>query len=176
RRRHRAGRADGRALELERPAPVPSGTTDRDHALIPTACGMGGRAAERGTSGERARALRLGLLLALALVLGLGGSGCASGPPAREREPIFHVVAPGENLYRIGLRYGVSAAEIARANGIRDVTQLRVGQRLLIPGPPGTSLSRLTRRRPPSDTPLRFAWPVRGRLTSRFGLRGNRPH
>ena len=115
-------------------------------------------------------------MLPLTCIL-LGPTGCATRSTApEEREPIYHVVGPGENLYRIGLRYGVPAAEIARANGIRDVTQLRVGQRLLIPGPPGASLSSIGRRRPPSDAPLRFAWPVRGRLTSRFGLRGNRPH
>jgi murein DD-endopeptidase MepM/ murein hydrolase activator NlpD len=63
---------------------------------------------------------------------------------------------------------------IARANGIQDVTELRVGQRLFIPGVrggPGTG-----RRVARYDGPLRFAWPVKGRLTSRFGLRGNRPH
>ncbi|MEZ4330539.1 MAG: LysM peptidoglycan-binding domain-containing M23 family metallopeptidase [Myxococcota bacterium] len=119
----------------------------------------------------------LALALASALCAVLGPTGCATRSAAPEaRAPIYHVVGPGENLYRIGLRYGVPAAEIARANGIRDVTQLRIGQRLLIPGPPATSLSPLARRRPPSDAPLHFAWPVRGRLTSRFGLRGNRPH
>lgn len=139
---------------------------------------MGGRRSGQERRGEAcAQRTRVGLVLALALVIGLGTSGCATRSPSpRASEPIYHVVGPGENLYRIGLRYGVSAAEIARANGIHDVTQLRVGQRLLIPGPPGTALSPLARRRPPSDTPLRFAWPLRGRLTSRFGLRGNRPH
>lgn len=139
---------------------------------------MGGRRSGQERRGEAcAQRTRVGLVLALALVIGLGTSGCATRSPSpRASEPIYHVVGPGENLYRIGLRYGVSAAEIARANGIHDVTQLRIGQRLLIPGPPGTALSPLSRRRPPSDTPLRFAWPLRGRLTSRFGLRGNRPH
>ncbi len=88
------------------------------------------------------------------------------------------MIAPGENLYRIGLRYGVSVGEIAQANGIQDVTQLRVGQRLVIPGAGGGSPS-LDAARPSYSRyagPLRFHWPVKGRLTSRFGLRGNRPH
>ncbi|HLA44321.1 MAG TPA: LysM domain-containing protein, partial [Aggregatilineales bacterium] len=31
-----------------------------------------------------------------------------------------HVVQPGENLYRIALRYGVSVQAIAQANGIAN--------------------------------------------------------
>jgi murein DD-endopeptidase MepM/ murein hydrolase activator NlpD len=111
-----------------------------------------------------------GLLLAVGLAL----SGCASSPPPVDRGA-YHEVAAGENLYRIGLRYGVPAAVIARANGIDDVTQLRVGQRLFIPGvrgPGRDSEQRVARY----EGPLRFRWPVKGRLTSRFGLRGNRPH
>ena len=115
----------------------------------------------------------IGLLIALAWLTTLAG--CASRPPAEH--PTYHVVATGENLYRIGLRYGVSAAEIARANGIGDVTQLHVGQRLLIPGvrgsgSPGPAPAAIARY----DGPLRFRWPVKAPLTSRFGLRGNRPH
>jgi LysM repeat protein len=47
--------------------------------------------------------------------------------------PITHVVQPGENLFRIGLRYGLTAQQIASANHIADVTQIRAGQRLVIP-------------------------------------------
>jgi LysM repeat protein len=47
--------------------------------------------------------------------------------------PIVHVVQPGENLFRIGLRYGVTPQQIALANGLKDVTQIYVGQRLVIP-------------------------------------------
>lgn len=113
-------------------------------------------------------------VLALVAATALCVSGCASSH-APETRGAYHEVAPGENLYRIGLRYGVPAAVIARANGIEDVTQLRVGQRLFIPGVRGRSepAERSVAR---YDGPLRFAWPVRGRLTSRFGLRGNRPH
>jgi murein DD-endopeptidase MepM/ murein hydrolase activator NlpD len=108
-------------------------------------------------------------------------------------------VAPGENLYRIGIRYGVEAREIARANQIRDARSLRVGQRLFIPGAhrrrevgPGESnravakssadvraheqgrtMARQTAQQPSS---LRFGWPVRGRLSSRFGRRRGKPH
>ncbi len=114
------------------------------------------------------------LVFALVFTLIVALTGCASSPPPANRGA-YHEVAPGENLYRIGLRYGVPAAVIARANGTDDVTQLSVGQRLFIPGVRGQG--RESDQRVARDAgPLRFRWPVKGRLTSRFGLRGNRPH
>ncbi|HEY3249288.1 MAG TPA: LysM peptidoglycan-binding domain-containing protein [bacterium] len=46
-----------------------------------------------------------------------------------------HIVQPGDNLYRISLKYGVTVDGLMRANGLIDPRQLRVGQVLLIPGP-----------------------------------------
>jgi murein DD-endopeptidase MepM/ murein hydrolase activator NlpD len=45
----------------------------------------------------------------------------------------IHVVQRGENLFRIAMRYGTTVEAIAQANGIKDPTQISVGQRLLIP-------------------------------------------
>lgn len=47
---------------------------------------------------------------------------------------ITHTVQPGENLFRIALRYGVSVDVLAQANGISDVRVIYVGQVLIIPG------------------------------------------
>jgi LysM repeat protein len=44
-----------------------------------------------------------------------------------------HIVQPGENLFRISLRYGVSMAALAAANGISNPSLIYVGQRLVIP-------------------------------------------
>jgi LysM repeat protein len=44
-----------------------------------------------------------------------------------------HVVQPGENLFRIGLKYGVTAEAIAVANDISNVNLIYPGQRLHIP-------------------------------------------
>lgn len=46
---------------------------------------------------------------------------------------VYHTVKPGENLYRIALRYGVSQAAIRSANGLGS-NSIRVGQKLRIPG------------------------------------------
>lgn len=61
--------------------------------------------------------------------------------PAEESEleetaetPGTHTVAAGENLYRIGLLYGINWVDLAQANGITDPTSLYVGQVLILPG------------------------------------------
>jgi cell wall-associated NlpC family hydrolase len=45
---------------------------------------------------------------------------------------VLHTVSKGENLYRIGLRYGVSANAVAAANNLTD-DQIALGQTLRIP-------------------------------------------
>jgi len=44
-----------------------------------------------------------------------------------------HAVQPGENLFRIALRYGTTVEAIAQANGIANASQIYVGQQLTIP-------------------------------------------
>ena len=123
------------------------------------------------------------------LSAGCAGSG-SKGPG------VIHHVAAGENIYRISRRYGIDPKQLARVNGVRDVTKLRVGQRLFIPGvrrrmnsserdlasrPPRqerdrTEARKLARTAARAQSSLHFAWPVRGRLSSRFGMRKGRPH
>jgi len=45
----------------------------------------------------------------------------------------IHVVQPGENLFRIAIKYGTTVEAIAVANNIRNVHRIYVGQRLRIP-------------------------------------------
>lgn len=126
------------------------------------------------------------LLCALALAsLPACAPRSASSPSsvAHGRSGFYHVVRPGENLFRIGKAYDVSYEELARRNGIRDPRQLRVGQRIFVPG--------ATRQLPvevitpvesidngstgpvlPSADGTLFLWPVSGSLNSAFGPRG----
>ncbi|MGQ9467468.1 MAG: LysM peptidoglycan-binding domain-containing protein [Anaerolineae bacterium] len=48
---------------------------------------------------------------------------------------IYYVVGPGENLFRIGLKFGTTAQAIAAANQIADPRQVRVGTMVLVPVP-----------------------------------------
>lgn len=52
-----------------------------------------------------------------------------------------HTVQAGENLYRIGVRYGLTVEELAAANGISDATHVYAGQVLTIPAPGTVSVS-----------------------------------
>ncbi len=45
-----------------------------------------------------------------------------------------HVVAPGETLISVARLYGKTRAEVAKANNIDGYANVRVGQRLTIPG------------------------------------------
>lgn len=54
--------------------------------------------------------------------------------PAPVGEPTRHIVQPGETLFGLAQRYGLSLAELQRANGLTDDI-LRAGQTLLIPAP-----------------------------------------
>lgn len=49
-------------------------------------------------------------------------------------QAVSHVVQPGETLYGIAQKYGVDANAIAEANNVTNRNQLRVGQKLDIPG------------------------------------------
>jgi len=46
---------------------------------------------------------------------------------------VTHVVQPGENLFRIALRYNTTVEAIAQENGIANARQIYVGQELTIP-------------------------------------------
>jgi murein DD-endopeptidase MepM/ murein hydrolase activator NlpD len=72
------------------------------------------------------------------------GLGSAVSPPMPVpnavrpgREP-FYVVQPGDNLFRIGRAYGLTAAELAAANEISNEKLIHPGQVLVIPGAAGS--------------------------------------
>ena len=134
---------------------------------------------------------RLRWLWAGLAVFALGG--CVTSkrsppaPPSRPGSNIFHVVKPGENLFRIGKAYDVSFDELAKANRLRDANQIYVGQKLLIPGAnrqlPVDTIAPLEsapvpRALPPpaeiGDDPL--LWPVSGKINSNYGPRGSSFH
>jgi len=119
-----------------------------------------------------------GLVVALCAAIGLT-LGCASTPD--ESTGLTHILQPGENLYRLSRFYGVSVDEIVQANGIEDVTALGVGQRIWIPHPKrGAAEGSLAAGGSGSVRPragdLKLVWPVRGKMSSRFGPRNGRGH
>ena len=122
-------------------------------------------------------------------VLAAACAGPRSAPPGErasrsEPGPVVHVLRPGETLYRLSRHYGVSVDEIVRANRIRDVSDVPVGARIVIPGirawPPSSALvppgSGDLRGRAWQEASLDFGWPLTGSFSSGFGRRGRRPH
>ena len=53
-------------------------------------------------------------------------------PGAQGGEQVTHVVQPGENLFRIALKYGTTVEAIAAANNIINPSYVYVGQTLII--------------------------------------------
>jgi len=84
------------------------------------------------------RILTLGLVITLML---------AVATPAFAQGSTVHVVRRGENLFRIGLRYGVTVNALVAANALSNPNHIWVGQRLIIPSgsnpDPGSSSSRV---------------------------------
>lgn len=83
---------------------------------------------------------------------------------------IFHTVLAGETVWAISRTYGVPASAIIDANSLDEVTDIPIGQKLLIPG--ATEL----RSVPPADLYGKYRpgpvldWPVAGReILSYFG-------
>jgi len=59
------------------------------------------------------------------------------GPPPSPGGPAIHIVQPGENLFRIALRYDTTVEAIAEANHIVNPWFIYVGQELVIPSAGG---------------------------------------
>jgi len=60
------------------------------------------------------------------------GTAVIAPPPADG--PYVHKVRAGETLSQIAARYGVSVKAIAKANRLRNINYIYVGQKLIIPG------------------------------------------
>lgn len=74
------------------------------------------------------RRLKL-LVCVLSLIVMLGTAFAASAQAGY----LVHIVAPGENLSRIAVRYGTTVAAIASVNNIYNINRIYAGQTLYIP-------------------------------------------
>ncbi len=120
-------------------------------------------------------------------VMVFSGCGVHKHPPTITGPGIYHVVRPGQNLYRIGKAYGISHRELARVNGIENPDRLEIGQRIYVPGsrralpvnvitPEGAVADLPELREFPSGEGI-FIWPLAtGTVTSAFGPRGQSFH
>jgi LysM repeat protein len=79
--------------------------------------------------------LRLHLIFGLVVAMLFRAAPVRAAPPdyPQVQGQITHVVQPGENLFRISLRYGTTVDAVVTANGLTDRRLIHVGQRLVIP-------------------------------------------
>jgi len=61
------------------------------------------------------------------------GTPSGTGVGAQGASGKTHVVKAGENLYRIAQQYGVTVAELQKANNLSDPNNIKAGQKLIIP-------------------------------------------
>src|SRR5258706_16385198 len=59
--------------------------------------------------------------------------GAVIKPAAAQDNGTTYIVQPGDNLYRIGLKFGLSVTALAQANGIVNPDFVYVGEKLIIP-------------------------------------------
>ncbi len=91
---------------------------------------------------SRHRELRSALLVAAFAAAAVGcappraSAGLSVGVAPRTAQV---VVKPGETLWRVARRYGLSADELARRNGIEDPTRVRAGTVLTVPADSSSS-------------------------------------
>src|SRR3990172_3750182 len=88
-------------------------------------------AAIQAANGLTTTVVRIGQVLIIP-----GGSSAAAPaatPVATSSNPGTYIVASGDNLYRIALKFGTTVAAIQTANGM-TTTIVRIGQVLIIPG------------------------------------------
>ena len=83
-------------------------------------------------------------------------------PEVTTADPVYHLVRPGQTLWWISRKYGVTVQELVSTNALTDANKLSVNQKILIPG---TGVGN-------------WSWPVPGReILSYFGVnRGARRH
>jgi murein DD-endopeptidase MepM/ murein hydrolase activator NlpD len=128
-----------------------------------------------------------GVPLLFSLLPGCAPQTASISPPSSGRSyGVYHIVKPGENLYRISRAYDVSIEELARVNGIKDPKRILSGQRLLIPGArrtvPAETITPSEVAQPdrgvmsPDSLEEPLIWPIAGTVNSGFGARGSAFH
>jgi murein DD-endopeptidase MepM/ murein hydrolase activator NlpD len=82
-----------------------------------------------------------------------------------------YTLQPGETLWRVARRHGMSADELARKNGIADPTKIRAGTVLTVPAPQGAE----TAAKPAPSPELTAALARAGSATAKTAAAGKKP-
>ncbi|MGD9638772.1 MAG: peptidoglycan DD-metalloendopeptidase family protein [Alphaproteobacteria bacterium] len=116
----------------------------------------------------------------------------------------FHIVQKGDTLYSISRRYNVELASLARTNKIKSPYNIYEGQKLILPGSIETAeadktpkavntssnstnqkTTKTAKKRKTNKTNIptpdarsssKFAWPVKGKIITKYGPMGKGRH
>ncbi|MDO4640681.1 MAG: peptidoglycan DD-metalloendopeptidase family protein [Neisseria sp.] len=92
----------------------------------------------------------------------LSTAACVNGPSSTGPVPPgYYRIQSGDNLYRIGLRFGQSAATLAKWNNLSDPTNIEVGQVIKVSNKTGPNSG--AREVKPINTAIPMQWPVDNR-------------
>ena len=94
-------------------------------------------------------------------------SSASSSPPAKEESYEVYRIQSGDTLWGISRRYKVSLQDLMKVNNLNEKSTLQIGQSIRIP-------SHLPQNYEKASSS--FLWPVSGRVSSSFGMRGGRLH
>ncbi len=96
---------------------------------------------------------------------------------------IYHTVKKNQNLWRICQVYNVSLQEIAELNNIRQVSQIKAGDKIFIPGAEKVLWVPASKNSTKAKSPVKkknrgkivkhtnmFYWPVKGKVIKKFGV------
>ncbi len=102
----------------------------------------------------------------------------SSSSPATGR---YHLVSKEENLSKLARKYGTSVRLIAEMNNLKPPYVIRDGMKLFIPGDvseqaPDRTVNDDQNTIPIPDDTSKLAWPVKGEITSEFGVREGAQH
>lgn len=98
---------------------------------------------------------------------------------------LYHRLQKGESLGDLAERYHLPLQELAEINDIQDISSIKEGRSIFIPGVKARSFALLKRSkrrggaRPADKIQLyhgKFAWPIHGSISSGFGVRRGRRH
>ncbi|MCP4715863.1 MAG: LysM peptidoglycan-binding domain-containing protein, partial [Deltaproteobacteria bacterium] len=105
--------------------------------------------------------------------------------PHHRPQGIYHTVKSKETLWRICQTYNVKMQEIAEINNISKTSQIKIGDKIFIPGAKKQYRVILPKAKQPLHRKTNpkiiksstvFAWPVRGKVLRRFGMQNGQKH
>lgn len=94
-----------------------------------------------------------------------------SSPETRGTGGTIHQVSRGDTLWSLARRYQVSVGQLVEINQLSDPNVLSDGQNLIVPT--GTDQVQPVMKQ---QSERNFSWPLTGRITSRYGTRGDGFH